>query len=238
MKEMVKEEIIEKGYVKKFKTLFKHPTAFFNSVEKDKDYKKIMFFYVVITTLSILVGLIPAMTQIFFKSETLQATLAVTIVSTLFGALLGIILAFFTPFIAAAIIHLGVLVFRGKQGFFNTYKPITYSSSISQIYKILTSIIGIPLVFLLPVIDYNSITPEQLIQLLATSKIGLTMVMIVFLISFISFIHSITASVIGVSKFQKISKWKAFFSIMFIPILILLIALIVLTFLLMTVPIA
>lgn len=217
-KKEVKEEIkMEKlapkeRYFSKLNRLFFHTRNFINSIENEKDVKPILYFYVKIALFSIIISLIFSM--IALSSNFTGQGLAVII----FSALLGFGFAFATPFISAGIIHLGVLIFRGKQGFFNTFKPIAYGMVINSVYMIvlgvISGIIGIvspqP-----PVTNYSEIFANKtlLFSFLVTS-----------LFSIVALIHVLYENILGIAKYQKMTKGKAFLSMLIIGLIILIVA--------------
>jgi len=207
-----------KGYCSRLKKLFYHPKMFFKDVEKEKGYSGIMFFYVLIAAFALIIKF---MLDSLVGAYTLQGVALVTGVVQFFLALIfGIGLAFAVPYIVSVIAHLGVLIFRGKQGYFNTYKPAVYSSAVSQVYAAIVAFVGLvfTLLFFKGAFD---------IQNIVWNAQSIVYVSLIIAIEVISFIHVLCIQVIGISKYQKMSKLRAFFSAVIIPgILIIIIALI------------
>jgi len=206
----------------KVSDLFFHPKKFMDSVEEEKNYTEPMFFYVKITVIAVILELIfMIITFIVRNSITL-----INIINTLTSSVANIGIAFIIPFAVAGIVHLGVLIFKGKQGFFNTYKPITYAVSIGIFYNMLISIIGgIIAIFNSQYIDSISqiASPELLWQ-----NSGFVTLMIVYgIIMLISLAHILCAGTIGLSKYQKVSRAKAFLSIILILLAIIIIGFII-----------
>lgn len=217
--------MVEK-FTSRLKKLFFHPKKFFDSVEKDKDYSKIIFFYVKIVVFSAVLSLIFSLIN--------SGISAVTIFNTVTILITNIGLAFLIPFVAAGITHLGVLIFRGRQKYFNTYKPVAYTLAIASVYSILSSVINFIVTLASPVdITALSANPELMLQN-QTVIISLIVFLVIFLISFI---HVLIAQVIGISKFQKISKLRAFFAVILIPLIILILAIILVAYAINNLPI-
>ncbi|MBU3913494.1 MAG: YIP1 family protein [Nanoarchaeota archaeon] len=206
-------------YLSELKKLFFHPKQFFSSVDKDKDYSKIMFFYVKIAIISAILSIIVSLIVLIIQNNlTLLDSISLVI-----NAAIGIGMAFLIPFIIAALVHLGVLIFRGRQGYYNTYKPITYSLVIAAVYGVILTAISAILSMLTPISQVDMTDPTLLLQ----NKNILISIAITLTILTLSFIHSLVVQVIGVSKFQKMSKIRAFFSIILIPIIIAILVLII-----------
>lgn len=203
-REESKSKEYEIGYFKKIKTLLFHPSEFFESVADEKEYWPIVKFfaktYIIIIIVNIILSLLVGLKTGF---TTFQSLL---LISTF-----EIIFAFIYPFIIAFFTHIGVWIFGGRQGFFNTFKPATYAS-----------VIGITYYFIIIVI--NSIID---LFLSSTSQGGaIAYIIFISIIVLISIIHSVFAEVIGISKFQKISRLRAFFGAVLIPLVLTIIGLI------------
>lgn len=210
------------NYFKKLKNLFLHQEKFLASVENEKDYRTIIrnFFaiYFVYCLIVLIIGLINNAGEF-------------GVVEMISGFLLGIITYFIigivTLFACSGIIYVGILIFRGRQGFFNTFKPVTYALVIIYIYMFFSLILS--LFFPVSLSSLQNIQATQDTELvIQTYKEYFSQpgAIINLIIGLISIIHAFVFAVAGLSKFQKIKKLKAGFSI--ILSLVLLCALIVL----------
>ena len=230
------------GYFRKVRNIFFHPKQFLlgRDIEREEGYWKVLYPYVITSLIYLacyfifllISGLIVFGNNQFVGIENLSLSLFVF--QMIFVVFYGIIFSFATPFVSSAIIHLGVLIFRGKEGFFNTFKPITYSGIIPLIYSIILAIVLAPIfIILLPgIIDgFASVLaqyptgaiPEGAISQDLASQLAVLIVVSViagFIIGLLSFIHMLYAAVVGISHYQKLSKVKAFFSIIIVPILL------------------
>lgn len=219
---------MEKGCCGKLKKLFFHPKSFFSEVEKEKSYSPAMFFYVKLSLIAIILELVLTLAIMLIQ----QSATLIGIVNVIISSIINIGFAFVIPFVAAAIVYLGVLIFRGKQGFFNTYKPITYALAVGIIYNIIVIIVSAITAIV------NSSYAESLATITSPEMLwqntGFVISMIIYgIVMLISLIHMIYTATTGLSKFQKISKLKSFFSIIIIPlaIIIVIILLIILGYL-------
>ena len=202
--------------LKKLKRLFFHPKKFFDSVENEKTYSGIMFFYVKIYSIYIAISLILSIITLLLRSSGTDILLGM--VQSIMSAVFSIGVAFISPFIISAIIYLGVLIFRGKQKFFNTYKPVTYAVSIAVIYSTIAVIVSwvLSMINSTYIANLETMTAEQLLQ-----NSGYIFTLVLYgIIMLISIINVIYASTIGISKFQKISKLRAFLSTVLIPLIL------------------
>lgn len=217
---------MKKRCCEKLKKLFYHPKSFFSEVEKEKSYSEIIFFYVKISLIAIILEFIFSLTAIIIRNTADLGT-ATSIVYLVLNSILSLGFAFALPFVYTAIVHLGILIFRGKQGFFNTYKPVTYAATIGIVYNLITIIIAgfVGIINSPDIQNLASMTPEMLWQ-----NTGFSTLMIIYgIIMIFSLIHMLYAGIISISKFQKMSKLKAFFSIILIPLIIMILAMIILT---------
>lgn len=205
------------------KKLFFHPKKFFDSVEKDKDYSKIMFFYVKMTIISVVISFICSLIILSVQNKLMGVFSLIT------SGIFNIGIAFAIPFIVSFIVQIGVWIFRGKQGYFNTYKAVTYPLAIILIYGILSTLIASIIGLANPV----SITQDQLTSNpeLILQEQGFIASMIVSIIIFlVSLIHSLCVQVIGVARFQKRSKLRAFLAIIIIPLVLIIIGILVMSY--------
>jgi len=179
------------NYIQKFKILFFEPKVFFKSVTKEKKYFPILLFFVLFYVLGEFISTV-------FSIPILLSTGGVAAVATaFFGIVFIAIIAFALPFITSGLVHLGVLLVHGKNGFFNTFKPVTYASAIGVFYTIVSSII---------ISILNSFGPVSNI-----------VVGIIFGIA--TFIHIIYAETVGIAYFHKLSTGKALISVLLFPVL-------------------
>lgn len=203
----------------KLKKLFFHPKAFFSEVEKEKNYSSSLFFYAKLSIAAAIIGLLLSIITLIIKG--VNGSLAISIANLLTSLIFSIGAAFAIPFIAAGITHLAVLVFGGRQGFFNTYKPITYALSITIIYSLIIQIIS----WIFSIIDSSLAIATENPELLLQNQGFIAMMIIYLIVMTISTIHMIYTGTLGLSKFQKMGKLKAFISIIIIPLIITIITL-------------
>jgi hypothetical protein len=203
-------------YFSRLKSLFWHPKKFLEGASGEKKYSSILFFYVTIAVLAILFNSVLALLRVYMAPGDLPLLMSMGFI--VFSAIVSVGFAFASPFIVSAVIHLGVLIFGGKKGYFNTFKPITYSAAISEVYQILIVILGAVVFF-----TFGDFAIDQ-VNSLSAGFIIVTLAYFVLLV--ISLIHVVYTEVVGVSKYQAISKWRSFLAIIFIPVIILIIGIV------------
>ena len=197
-------------YFDKLKLLFLKPTEFFKNVKKEKDYWTPLKFYIIISIIADVIGVLFAIPNLL-KSQMLLYLTLISLVS-------GLILVFIIPFVAAGIIHLGVLIFKGKEGYYNTFKPVAYAMTIGSVYSLLSSIVSAIASWFNPVTDFSDL--QSINQVQNTAAIAL-----IAIIGLISLIHVLYAHVLGISNYQNLTTMRAFLSVILIPlILIILVA--------------
>ena len=205
------------NYFQKTKHLFLNTSTFFNTVKvkNEKSYFQILKFFVIIYIIYQLISAVLLVPAIRMMSQT-PAMENLGLLSIL-GIIFGIIFAFILPFISAILTHIGVLIVGGRQGLFNTFKPVTYALVISVVYNIFSSIASFFLNFIYP-IDTNILQKTMF----SFHDFPIPHIVLGAVIGISSFIHTIYAEVIGISKFQKMSKLRAFFGVILIPLAIIL----------------
>jgi len=213
---MVKKKVVKKeggkaqsnsvvGFLSKLKKLYFHPNVFLKSVEGEKNYWPLLRTFLLFYIFYLFVAIIINLSFVNFQTDYLAQLI-------LFVFSIGLTLVFI--FGISGVIHLGIRIFKGKQGYFNIYKPIIYTATIFIIYTLITI-----LVFRL--IPYEAVPTEILntTQDLETVKqiyndfLSQTGAMVAFIISIISVIHAIIFLVMGISKFQKMTKTKVVFAL-------------------------
>lgn len=214
-------------YLRKIQLLFTHPTRFFKSVEKEKEYWPILIFFAVVSLISGVLGILFSIPQIisYPKGEAGLFTLPISF-------MMVVVMAFAGPFIVAGITHLGVLLLGGKQGFFNTFKPMTYAGIVYAMYSLLGSLIGAAMFMIQPP-DMQMLTQLILEEGFgAYTRQALPYLIPGAIILIINVIHVTVNETIGLSHFQKMSKVRAFVAVFVLPIVFLLAIMVVMGLLL------
>ena len=184
---------------KKLKSLFSDPAKFFKDVGKEKDYWTVLKFFVVVYIVAVIIQILVSFPVNLKLPEFVEhLNFALT------GLLYGVVSAFIVPFIVTALSHLGILLFGGRKGFFNTFKAVTYGMIIIIGYSVISSIITM-IIFLL--------SPGSTITLGYVANI----------ISLIGLTHMLVVETVGVSIVHSISKTKAFFGVILVPLVLILI---------------
>lgn len=202
------------GLLVKLKNLFFSTGTFFEKVKKEKAYFQILLSFVIVYSVSAVAELAVSL-PLVGKVPAARSLLLISFLGTIFS----IALSFVLPFLAAGITHLGVLIMGGKEGYFNTFKPVAYAMIISAIYNIISSIISFFLNMAYP------ISPSALQQTgFALRDIPVQHIFMGIVIGIVSLVHVVYAEVVGISKFQKMSKPRAFFAAIIIPLIMVVVA--------------
>jgi len=201
--------------VQTISNIFFRPTEFFESVQDETSYTRPWLFFSIGYMIMLFISLAFSI-PILLRTPDIGPLL---IIFQVFSLFLGIGFAFALPFISSGIAHLGLLIFGAKQGYYNTFKAISYSGIVYVIYGIITSIISgyINLNFTSELND-----PSQFLDFLTSGKFGpvIILIVIIIVITLISWIHVLIVTTIGVAKFQQISRARAFFGIIIVPVII------------------
>lgn len=197
------------GFFSKIKNIYFKPTQFLKSVEGEKQFMPILrilvLSYILYSFVASIISLISG-----------DINIAGLFVNLLFALIYAVVFVF----ACSGIAHLGVLIFKGKQGYLNTFKPIAYALIIGIIY----SFIALIFMFIVPFEAFNTEAFEALQDLEAKQQmvsdfVAQPGVMISLIISLISFVHMFVFAIKGISKFQKITKSKAGFALIISGIL-------------------
>lgn len=190
----------------KLKFLLLNTKGFFKSIEKEKDYWSILKFYVILVISVQVVSFLINIPLYFNNSKFLSLTVV--------GFATNTILAFVTPFVVSAVFHLGVLLFKAPNGYFNTFKPTIYGMAIFTAYGFLSSIvIGVISWFSPPNLDLIlQGAGQQIYSLPATIAASV--------IGAVAIAHSLYGLIKGLSYFQKLSVGKSLVVIIIIPFVI------------------
>lgn len=206
------------SYLPKIKDLFFKPKKFLSLIEGEKRYqvliKDFMLIYILYFIISVLTGLV-------FQTPT-WANLLMGFVTTVIAALV-------VPFVGAGIIHLGVLAFRGKKRFYETYKVGIYTFILMSVYSLILLIVQLIAWFILPY-DMSILQQLQTIQdpaiasslaLAFLSQRGAKLAIAIYaIVNIIAIVHGFIFYITGLSKYHEIKRWKAALAII-LPLLVL-----------------
>jgi hypothetical protein len=191
-------------YIKRLIILFKDPSNFARNVARETGYWNVLKVFVIFYMSILIIRLLLSIGVTLRGGGILSAEL---ILSSLIA---GLIAAFIVPFFWSGVTHLGVLIFGGRQGFFNTFKVATYSWILILIYGLVIPLIASVLLLIKPLGTIEVITQ------LYTSVFGVAMLVV----SLAGFVHVIIAETIGLSLLHKISRIRAFLSAILIPLIL------------------
>ncbi|MAG47975.1 hypothetical protein CL617_05190 [archaeon] len=203
------------AYLEKLKFLFTNPVGFFGSIKKEATYWPILLFFVIFTAIAQIISVVFGL-PIFFNDSIL-------LIASLLGVVTSTLSALVVPFVAAAFIHLGVLIVKGSEGYFNTFKVVTYAITISLVYSVVSSIITNFIGWFKPELILSLADPNQVASL--SSIFSSPIVIISSIISLISIVHVVYSMSIGLSVYQKLSRGKAFLALIIFPLAIFIIGL-------------
>ncbi len=198
------------NYFEKLFRVFARPRHFFKEVEKEFRITNVLLPFAVVF---LIVEFISMVLQIPQVAASYNSSLAIGLYY-FFMILIVVAAAFAGPFISAGITHLGVMILGGKQGFFNTFKPVTYGSMVGFFYSLVISIVSAV---------FFAVFPSQFTSLnSAFTFIGVLApyFIILFVLVIASVIHSLYVQTVGLAMFQRFSPGRAFLSLLIIPVLL------------------
>ncbi len=202
-----------KSYFSQLFFLFTSPKEFMKSISKENEYIPIL---VKLFLLSLVVIVIDGLSRIII---TANPDILLEVLTLIFSMMF----MFVMPFVVAGMVHLGVLIFKGKQGYYNSFKPIAYGMMIGMVYGLFTGII-----FLV----WNVIAPMPaqfpLNSPLSFFSFNVVMRLIFgFIVGIISLVHTLYAETVGIALYQKMTNLRAFFSVILIPVILLVLLLVI-----------
>jgi len=186
------------------------PYEFFESIKEETSYMRPWLFLAIAYAIMTVYNFV-ASVPIYLSQE-----MVYLIIFGILGTLFHIAYAFALPWVAAGVAHLGLLIFGAKQGYYNTFKPVSYAGIVYIIYGMISSTISA--IFAL----VNPAEAEIYIGFIALG------------IALASIAHILVIEVIGVAKFQQISYLRAFLGVIFIPTIILVVVAVMVGGLIMT----
>lgn len=202
------------SYVQKYKMLLFHPTEFFNSVQAENRYWPILLFVAVPVSITYALNVFISMPYFGQYGE----NKALISILQIIGFTIGM---FVMLFISSGITHVGVKVVHGKNDFFNTFKPVTYTGGLIVFYQIIGGIISF---IMTKYLQLDALTIQRMVleQQSFFSSPFLPYMIVGGIIGIIQFIHLTFVEVIGVAHFQNISRGKALLAVLVIPLALLL----------------
>ncbi|MFA5992137.1 MAG: YIP1 family protein [Candidatus Pacearchaeota archaeon] len=215
-------ELPKKNFLKKIKKLLFRPTSFLESVDKENRYPMIINTLLIISVIYFIFLTISGLIITGIGSsiiEYLKSTMTLFVKIVLFAILF--------PFVLSGIVHLGVLVFRGKEKFIQTFKPVTYALVIGVVYSIIAVIVSFAIQLFIPIdasmiqsLSSTTLDPQASLNA-QIAYYSQPAILVTIIISLIAYIHEFIFMFRGIAKLQKMSKVKAAFAVA-IPIAIVL----------------
>lgn len=120
----------ELGFIEKVKNVITNPSEFFDSIKSEKGVKQAFTYLALISLVSLAVGLIETYLSLPLLQNALSRLPIPTSLMYVFfisAYLIGLPLSF----LSAGLIHLGVLLFKGKGNYESTYKAMVYGGTSS-----------------------------------------------------------------------------------------------------------
>lgn len=195
----------------KYLSLWMHPETFFKAVAKEKDYWQIIAFVAGFAFLGNLIEFL-----LWWPLAALKGfSISVSFLTAIAGVVASPVLTLLTGFIAALVVHLGVLLFHGQERFFSTWKVVAYASIIPVAYNVFTALLQTLAEFLNPF-------PEQSLMWGANMTWGIysmSMTAFLILVGLVFLIHVLYAQVLGLALYHNLSKGHAFVTAVVLPLI-------------------
>lgn len=198
------------GVFEKLTSLLFKPSKFFRIVDKEKGYWPTVLFFIILFAVYEIIDL--ALSGIISSTQNLVKLSELPKVALLF--VISVAFAFVFSFIYSGFMHLGVLVFGGKEGFLNTFKVATNSLVIFTLYYLLLLILSTAFFFSNP-FDLTKLGVEG-VKPFEVNRLSITTIAISFamlLVTIAAYVHSIYTESVGISKLQGFNFGKAFLSV-------------------------
>ena len=188
-------------YIKRFMILLLDPAKFARNIDKERGYWNVLKVFVIFYMVILLARLILSILVTVRSGGSVESSLVMS------SLIAGVVAAFLVPFFWSALTHLGVLIFGGRGGFFNTFKVATYSWILMLVYGFVIPLIVSLLLLIKPLLA----TSQPF-----TSAFGVAMLVV----SLAGFVHVVIAETIGLAYLHKMTRIKAFLAAILIPLII------------------
>lgn len=193
-----------------------HPVDFFNALSEKYSIKEALVFYLV---LLIIIPLTVGLLLTVFMAVFLHKVTLLTPLILILPAIIYIAVSIAGIFIVSLVMHIFVLIFRGKGGYAGTFNVIVYSSAATLIFQILASILMITVAILK---SFGSFIPLMIVLLIGSlwivaipiigyvkiHKMGAVRAVVTFLFPVIIF--AIFAILISPSKLDRVKTIAGF----------------------------
>lgn len=182
------------------------PKEFFKRIKKEEGIKNTFLYFLVFTVITSLLTAL-YFSRIIPRIDLPQIELTSGLLLWILVALYILILLFsiVSVFVMSGIIHLFVLLMKGKNEFYQTFKALIYGNTPKYILSFFLSPISIlvyPNFF-----GMKQPSPEFLIWLIPTSILGIIVA-----------IYAFYLKVIAIKKLQEISTFRAFTAVFLLPL--------------------
>ena len=183
--------------IDKIALIFRSPLAFYKKVTKEGLMEPFVFFVVLFAVYQFVFSIL----EVLFSINTTTDGIVVVAIGAVIGYVLALIIAGVGPWFSAGITHLGVLLFKGKGDYTDTFKITTYSSIINFAYLIPVQLANL---FLLR-------DPTNIPYIITGAVISVP-------IAIAGIVHVVYAQIQGFKLYHNMSTGKALVSILVIPI--------------------
>lgn len=198
----------------KYLSLFTHPEAFFKVVAKEKDYWQIIAFVAGFAFLGNLMEFL-----LWWPLATLNGvSIPVSFLTAFAGVFASPVLTLLTGFIAALVVHLGVLLFHGQERFFSTWKVVAYASIIPVAYNVFTALLQTLAEFLNPFPEQSLMLGTGPTQMMTWGVYSISMTAFLTLVGIVALVHVLYAEVKGVVWYHKLTNRHAFIATVILPL--------------------
>lgn len=188
------------------KEVISKPKDFFTKIHKEKGIKNTFLYFFIFTVITTFLS-----TLYFYRSFSIIEIPQIELTSGLIFwslVILYIVILLFSIiaiFVVTGIIHLFVLLMKGKEGFYQTFKIIIYGATPSYLLSIILSPISIGVFPRFA--GMKQPTPEYFAWILPIIVLGIIVT-----------IYQIYLRVIGTKKLHKLSTFRAFAAILLLPL--------------------
>ncbi len=199
------------GFFDIIKGVLLKPKEFFKDIKKEKGIKNAFLYFLIFSVITTFLSTL-YFYRVFLGIKIPQIELTHGLIIWIMFVLYILILLFslVSIFILSAIIHLFVLLMKGKKGFYQTFKTVIYAGTPNYILSILISPVYI---FVFSKFSgMKQMPPEFFVWFIPLFIIGLAVL-----------IYIIYLEVIGIKKLQEISTFRAFTAVFLLPFALLIV---------------
>lgn len=187
------------------KEVLSKPKDFFTKIQKEKGIKNTFLYYLIFSVITTFLSILYFYRAFSRMDMPIELTSGLIFWTMIVFYILILLFSLVSIFVVSGIIHLFVLLMKGKEGFYQTFKAIIYGGTPHYLLSIILSPISIGV--FPKFAGMKQPTPEYFAWSIP-----------VFILGLIAIVYTIYLEVIGIKKLHKLSTFRAFAAVLLLPL--------------------